>query len=204
MIDQRLTQSERRTRTRSAVLASACRLFGGKGYSATSLEDIANDCGLTTRPIYHYFGNKKALFAAVNEHMEQRILAVVTKESVAKEPVAKVPAEHETLHTWSRFLELCEDPGFRQIVLIDSPNILGRERWPHSQVVQKVIAQTGDHRSSTPAPADPRKQFRRELTVRMTISALAEAAMMVAEARDVTMARQQAEQVLRQLLPERH
>ena len=70
MSEQRLTQSERRAKSSAAVLASACHLFGSKGYTSTSLDDIARDCGLTTRPIYHYFGNKKALFAAVNAQRE--------------------------------------------------------------------------------------------------------------------------------------
>ena len=62
---KRRTQEQRRNESRQAVLDSACRLFGDKGYADTSLEEIAADCGLTIRPIYHYFGNKKALFAAV-------------------------------------------------------------------------------------------------------------------------------------------
>ncbi|MEP1470165.1 MAG: helix-turn-helix domain-containing protein [Halieaceae bacterium] len=56
-----------------ALLDSATRLFGEQGYHNTSLEDIAADCQLTLRPIYHYFGNKKSLFAAVNKRMEQRM-----------------------------------------------------------------------------------------------------------------------------------
>ena len=67
MTAKRRSQAERRAETHKLVLASACRLFGERGYAATSLDDIAVDCGVTTRPIYHYFGNKKALFAAVNE-----------------------------------------------------------------------------------------------------------------------------------------
>ncbi len=68
------TQAERREQSRNAVLESACRLFGDRGYANTSLEDIAADCNLTIRPIYHYFGSKKDLFSAVTEHMSLRIL----------------------------------------------------------------------------------------------------------------------------------
>lgn len=32
------------------------------------------------------------------------------------------------------FLDLCEDSGFRRIVLVDGPNILGRTRWTNSSV----------------------------------------------------------------------
>ena len=69
----RRTQADRRAASRRALLESACRHFGARGYAETSLEDIAADCGLTIRPIYHYFGSKESLFAAVNARMEQRV-----------------------------------------------------------------------------------------------------------------------------------
>ena len=97
---QRRTQAQRREETRQAGLDSACQLFGEKGYSRTSLEEIAADCGLTIRPIYHYFGNKKALFSAVNEVMEQRILD--TLDDAAGQPGQKSRA-------WQAYLKLCED-----------------------------------------------------------------------------------------------
>ena len=64
MSKPRRTQAQRRAETYQQVLDSACRLFGERGYANTSLDDVAAECGLTTRPVYHYFGNKKALFAA--------------------------------------------------------------------------------------------------------------------------------------------
>jgi AcrR family transcriptional regulator len=190
MTEKRLTQTQRRTHTQSAVLASACRLFGRQGYTATSLEDIAHDCGLTIRPIYHYFGNKKALFAAVNEQAEQRILDIVTSE----------PGNKGASRAWSRFLQLCEDPCFRQTVLIDSPNILGRERWQSSPVVQTLMRQIVKRNCDGMEPADLGTLFRLELQARMTISALAEAALMIAEAPDAAMAKREAHYVVLRLL----
>ena len=69
------TQAERREESRQALFDSAYRLFGEKGYANCSLEEIAADCGLSIRPIYHYFGSKKSLFAAVNAAAEDRIVA---------------------------------------------------------------------------------------------------------------------------------
>ncbi len=98
----RKTQAQRRAESRNAVLESALKLFGERGYESTSLEDIAADCGLTIRPIYHYFGNKKALFAAANDVMEQRLLDSMSEE-----------AGQAARENWSAFLDLCDDPGFR-------------------------------------------------------------------------------------------
>lgn len=176
------TQAERRAQSRQAVLDSACKLFGARGYANTSLEEIAADCGLTIRPIYHYFGNKKALFAAVNEVMEQRIVDSLEAQSASM-------AEY-----WSSFLQLCEDPGFRRIVLIDSPNILGRERWNSSTVTQTALATFAGNDGKS-----ARKRFRANLFNRVTMGAFAEAALAVADAEDVAMARVEAEQLMAQL-----
>lgn len=176
----RRTQAERRAQTYQQVLESACRLFGEQGYANTSLDDIANDCGLTTRPIYHYFGNKKALFAAVNELMEQRILDSM---SDAKAPVS-IQAD------WDAFTALCDDAHFRQIVLIDSPNVLGKERWATSAVTQKAL----DH-FKTSKRGDA-KFYRQQLFSRMLMGAFSEAAQFIAQADDIKTAKREARQLI--------
>lgn len=173
---KRRTQAERRAETYRQMLDSACRLFGAKGYSYTSLDDVASDCGLTTRPVYHYFGNKKALFAAVNDLMEQRIVA----------SMASGPEDGGIVASWQAFLDLCEDPGFRQIVLVDGPNVLGRD-WG-SGIASREAAQRLGARSE----ADRSAQYRVELMGKMIMGAFTEAALMIASAEDVELARQQA------------
>ncbi|MEH6548513.1 MAG: TetR/AcrR family transcriptional regulator [Pseudomonadales bacterium] len=183
---KRRTQAERRTESRQAVLESACRLFGDNGFANTSLEEIAADCGLTIRPIYHYFGNKKSLFAAVNDVMELRII-----ESM------KYNSEKEKggiLANWRAYLDLCDDPAFRQIVLVDSPNILGRERWASSAVTEKVRA------SMKVIPGGSKEQqYRAELLNAVVMGAFAEAALMIAEADDIAMAKREAESLMTSL-----
>lgn len=184
---KRRTQAERRAESRQAVLDSACRLFGEKGYADTSLDEIATDCGLTIRPIYHYFGNKKALFAAVNEAMEERII----DSFAAGEGLAGSDA---MLARWRAYLDLCEDPAFRRIVLIDSPNILGRERWASS-----VVSRTARQMFLSSGSTDSRQQASMELLSRMIMGAFAEAALAVAEADDIDLAREQASLLVERL-----
>lgn len=188
----RRTQAQRRAESRQAVLESACRLFGEQGYADTSLEEIAADCGLTIRPIYHYFGNKKALFAAVNEVMEARILgAMDTGEGAARGP--------GLLANWRAYLALCDDPAFRQIVLKDSPNILGRERWATSPVSTKA-------RSALAAvkPRGKAAQYRAQLMNAAVMGAFTEVALMIAEADDVALARREAEDLMARLFEGRN
>lgn len=174
----RRSQAQRREASRQAVLESACRLFGERGYAGTSLEDIAADCGLTIRPIYHYFGNKLALFTAVNERMEQRIV-----RSMMEHPEGAGIQEN-----WRAFLALCEDPAFRQVVLIDSPGVLGRERWIGSAVGRRARKLLDNDHSS-----DPARVYRSALLNRVVMAAFAEAALMVSECTDTDMARRETE-----------
>ena len=127
------TQKQRREAASSAVLESACVLFGERGYQATSLEDIAERAGMTIRPIYHYFGNKEKLFLAVTEQFENRLYLALQEADVEQ------ACEVDLLQYWEAFLKLGRDQPFRQIVLVDAPVILGRERWADSPVVQRVI-----------------------------------------------------------------
>ena len=181
---RRRTQAERRAESRQAVLDSACHLFGEKGYAATSLEQIASDCGLTIRPIYHYFGNKKALFVAVNEVMEERIIASMNIGTDAE------PGEG-ILANWRAFLDLCDDPAFRRIVLLDSPNILGPERWHNSVVSEKARSALGYR-----AGLNPLEQYRLAMFNRVVMGAFTEAALMVAESDDIQMAHREAERLM--------
>ena len=189
---KRRTQSERRAESRQAVLTSALRLFGQKGYADTSLEEIAADCGLTIRPIYHYFGNKKALFTAVNEVMEQRIVDSI-QVGDGGEPGVGI------IENWRAYLALCDDPAFRQVVLIDSPNVLGRERWRHSPVSEKARAALGRRpRASKPA------QYRSALLSAAIMGAFTEMALMIAEADDMATAQREAEKLIETLFSRWH
>jgi AcrR family transcriptional regulator len=68
----RLTQEERKAKTREALIAAATRLFAKRGVEATSLDDIAEEAGYTKGAIYANFRNKRALFEAVIErHLVQ-------------------------------------------------------------------------------------------------------------------------------------
>jgi len=183
----RRSQAERRAESRQAVLDAAIDLFGERGYAATSLEDIAERCGLTIRPIYHYFGNKKALFAAANEVMEQRII-----DSIADN--ADLSHESSLVENYRAFLDLCDDPAFRRIVLVDSPNVLGRERWADGRVMRKAMGSTGSLKNRK------HESFRKTLMNRVMMAALAEVSLAVAEADDLELAKREAEGALTALL----
>ena len=53
---------EEAEKTRQALLASAFKVFNEKGYAKTTLQDIAEDSGVTRGAVYWHFKNKTDLF----------------------------------------------------------------------------------------------------------------------------------------------
>ena len=176
----RRTQAERRAATRAAVLESASRLFGEKGFADTSLEEISAEAGVTTGPIYHHFGSKLALFEAVNEAMEERTIASLQVHGA------------DALDAWRGFLALCEDPAFRRIVLVDGPNVLGRSRWTTNAATRTALGRFG---VADPSRAGREDRFS-ELALRMLIGAMTEAALAIAESDDPGTTSREADQLI--------
>lgn len=161
------TQQQRRESAIHSVVESACFLFGEQGYQATSLEEIAARAGMTIRPIYHYFGNKERLFLAVTEQKEQRLYEAM--QQIAAGQKRKGLGQY-----WEAFMLFGRDRHFRQIVLVDAPVVLGRERWADSPVVQQVI--------EILFPLFPGLlPVTRHLIAKMVIAGLTEVAMSLAE-----------------------
>jgi AcrR family transcriptional regulator len=62
--------------TRARIIEAACQCFAEHGYSKTSNQDIARIAELTTGALYHYFGSKAELFAAVHRHVHDSLVGV--------------------------------------------------------------------------------------------------------------------------------
>lgn len=182
------TQQERRQAAQDAVLTAAKSVFAAKGYQQASLEEIASLAGLTTRPVYHYFGNKQGLFAAVTESLEHEL---------AQDISAALTEKNSITAGWERFMLFCQRQDFRQIVLVDAPNILGRKRWQQSEVVAIAEAALAPF-----MPASKEKSF---LLTNMVLTALAEAALLIAEQEEperfIEAANQLAENLVQMIKP---
>lgn len=92
--------------SRDAVLDSAGRLFGARGYRAVTVRDIASDAGVSAALVMKLYGSKEKLFAAaqpdesllqeldvpvaeLGTHLVFRVL--IRRERGQKEPWALLP-----------------------------------------------------------------------------------------------------------------
>ncbi len=70
---------------RELILKPAASLFAVKGYSATSMNEVAAACGVSKAAVYHYVRDKNELLALVAEAHVQRLAQVVAE--VMTEPL---------------------------------------------------------------------------------------------------------------------
>ena len=60
--------------TRRSIMAAALATFNTRGIASTTLEHIAEAAGVTRGAIYHHFGDKQTLLAAIREDVSLPII----------------------------------------------------------------------------------------------------------------------------------
>jgi TetR/AcrR family transcriptional regulator len=78
----------RAERTQASILAAAERLFAGRGYAATRLEDVGEAVGLKRAALFYYFRDKQALYDAVIEDAFGALVARLDAAFSAPSPIA--------------------------------------------------------------------------------------------------------------------
>lgn len=73
--------------TREALLEAGRELFATMGYGQASARDIVEKAGCTAPVLYHHFGNKAGLFAAVMDDVNEQILGAFAEAIEGKETV---------------------------------------------------------------------------------------------------------------------
>jgi AcrR family transcriptional regulator len=89
--------------TRPAILEAAVLEFTQKGYGGARINEIAKRSGANKRMIYHYFGDKEALYLAALESVYESIRAAEAELQLAsRDPLAAM--RELTRFTWRYFL----------------------------------------------------------------------------------------------------
>ena len=122
--DDRTAQTPQRrdpVATRSKLLAAARREFADSGLAGARVDEIAARAGVNKQLVYHYFGDKDALYLAVLEWVYEEIRAQERKlnlEGLPPERAIKKLIE-------SSFDHLARHPDF--IVLLNDENRNGAQ-----------------------------------------------------------------------------
>ena len=117
-------QAERRAATTEAIVKSARRLFGERGFAITTIDDIADAAGVAKGAVYHHFATKEAVFEAVFDQVSHDLVLEVDRAARTEKDVLAAMVTG-TQH----YFEACANGPTGQIILRDGPAVLGWERW---------------------------------------------------------------------------
>lgn len=73
------TRAERVRQTRARIVSVALTLFAEKGYEATSLQDIANEMGLTKPAVYYHYRGKQEILNDLAEPVRTALSALLDR-----------------------------------------------------------------------------------------------------------------------------
>ncbi|MDH7800725.1 MULTISPECIES: TetR/AcrR family transcriptional regulator [unclassified Rhizobium] len=138
-------RAETMEENRVKLIAAARKIFAEKGYSAASMDELTADVGLTRGALYHNFGDKRGLLAAVVDQIDSEMA------SRAQEIGAQAGDNWQgLLAEGAAYIEMALDPEVQRIVLLDGPAVLGDpSQWPSQssclqatkRTVQRLIEQ---------------------------------------------------------------
>jgi len=98
--DEKKPTSRRRVarKRRAEVLDAAARVFHAKGYSATTIQDIADEVGILKGSVYYYISSKEdVLFEVLQEVHEAAMAAVLEAIATDGDVLERIRAFVETL-----------------------------------------------------------------------------------------------------------
>lgn len=108
--------------TRRALLKAARLLFSKLSFADVSVDQICERARVTKGALYHHFKNKKDLFSAVFDQVENEMMAEVAAASAQQSDPWK-----QAESAFSAYLNKCLDKAYQKIVFLEAPSILGRD-----------------------------------------------------------------------------
>jgi AcrR family transcriptional regulator len=134
---------------RENVLNAARHEFAARGYAATSTRNICDRAKVTAPTLYHHFGNKAGVYAAVVEQLNDRIITAFERaiegiDSYAERVVAIVEASREVQRT---------EPDIAQFVLSSQQDVARHKELarvkPAMSRLARFAASVGPRRSDS-------------------------------------------------------
>src|SRR5436190_12608623 len=179
--------------TREALIQAALQLFTERGYAGVGTEEIVAKAKVTRGALYHHFEDKRDLFRAVFERVEEDLMARIGRSmEIVDDPWELM------LAGVAAFLDACEEPAVKRISLTDAPAVLGWSEWReidnrHGLGLTRAALQGAvDAGVLRPIPVDA--------MAHLFVAALSEAAFVIAHAEHPRKARAEVDEALEQLI----
>ncbi|WP_061978590.1 TetR/AcrR family transcriptional regulator [Aureimonas sp. AU20] len=130
-------RAETMEENRAKLVSAGRRAFAEKGFAAASMDELTAEAGLTRGALYHNFGDKKGLLAAVVAEVDGEMAAR------ARDAAASASSDWDGLIAeGAAYIEMALDPEIRRIVLLDGPAFLGDpSHWPSQNACLEMTKQ---------------------------------------------------------------
>jgi AcrR family transcriptional regulator len=129
--DARLAQG---AETQKTLRRQARKLFAQKGYSGANTNELVERAKVTKGALYHHFANKRELYQAVVEDMEQELVERIEAAGGAKQPWERLSAMCRA------YLDACIDPALPRMLVLEAPVVLGWKTWCNLEQKYEVAA----------------------------------------------------------------
>lgn len=127
--------------TRNLLLDAAERVFQRRGVSRTSLQEIAQEAGLTRGAIYWHFQNKADVFDAM---MQRVTLPMTTQFNNQPEAEAADPLQHLRRNVATAFHQTVHDQQVRRVFEIASHKVEYVDEDESQALRERHIAERDD------------------------------------------------------------
>lgn len=119
-------REQKMAETRKKLIEVARRAFAEYGYADTSMDKLTAEAGLTRGALYHHFGDKRGLFAAVVDQIDSQMAEYAQQHLEQPDDLWEgLLLEGQT------YIQNALNPEFQRIVLRDGLAVLGDPaHWP--------------------------------------------------------------------------
>ncbi|WP_019202409.1 TetR/AcrR family transcriptional regulator [Tsukamurella sp. 1534] len=175
----RRTQAERTAATRAALIAAARELFAEHGFAGVGTQAIVEAAGVTRGALYHQFEDKRGLFAAVFDAVEEETIGAAATAVAAAGAQGAIDA---MIVGFDAFAAVLADPGITRITMVDAPAVLGWEEWRARgekygmAVIEGLLTRAVEEGEIAPLPVRP--------TAHMLLGMLDESALYLSRSAD--------------------
>jgi AcrR family transcriptional regulator len=175
---QRNQRLEQGAATRATLVVAARKLFAERGYHGTGTEDVVTFAGVTRGALYYHFRDKEALFEAVFRELAGELFDAASQQV---RPLKDRWRQMQTgLQVHLRLIAQSRES--QRILLVDGPAVFGWAKWRELQSEFSLgalevsigdLIEGGVIQSHQPL-----------VVAQMVLSALNEAALLIAHAPD--------------------
>ena len=156
----RLTREEKKAQTRERLLEAARTVFARRGFASSSLDEVAEEAGLTKGAVYSNFANKEDLVLAVLEESFNRRM-----DDIVSRVDSDAPLEEQARLGGALFMAISEEERWLDLLSLDfftyaarnpefSARLAARHRESLAAIADVIIESSTDGGWPLPLPAE--------------------------------------------------